>query len=208
MTANPDKNFERVFRRLEELGLLLVSGNEIPDVRRLISDKESKGSWWADPQAQQIFTVNENLEDHPDVVVTKLVSRKVTFVHRKLWNYLFAVATARDDWQLRGLSKDTLSLLNEVGKSGSIRTDKLTSTKIEKPGDVARELEQRLLVHSEQFHTESGAHARVIETWEEWARRVKLKPKIIAVEIARRFLEDRLEEINQKYSGRGKLPWQ
>jgi hypothetical protein len=208
MTANPSQNFERVFQLLEELGLLLVSGTEIPDVRRLISNSTAKGSWWADPAAQQIFNVNENLEDHPDVVVTKLVSRKVTFVHRNLWNHLFSVANTRDDWQLRGLSKDALSLLNEVSESGSIRTDKFTSTKINKPGDVARELEQRLLVHSEQFHTESGAHARMIETWEEWARRVSFKPKLIGVDTARRFLEDRLAEINLKYSGRGKLPWQ
>jgi hypothetical protein len=208
MTASPDRNFERAFSRLEELGLLLVSGTEIPDVRRLISDKESKGSWWADPAAQQIFNVNENLEDHPDVVVTKLVSRKVTFVHRKLWNYLFVVATARVAWQLQGLSKAAVALLNEVDKNGSIRTDKFTSNRINKPGEVARELEQRLLVHSAQFHTESGAHARVIETWEAWAKRAKLKPKIIPVETARGFLENRLDDINHKYSGRGKLPWQ
>lgn len=207
MTANVNKNFERAFRQLEQVGLLLVSGSEIPDVRGLVTNRPSKGSWWADPAAQQIFLINEKLEDHSDVMITKLVSGKVTFVHRQLWDYLFAVAAARDDWQLNRLSKEARSLLDKVDASGSIRTDKLTTKGKNKSGDV-RELEQRLLIHSDQVHTETGAHAKIIETWAHWAKRVKLKPKKTPVASAREFLERRLEEINQQFSGHGKLPWQ
>ena len=34
-----------------------------------------------------------------------------------------------------------------------------------------KELEQRLLVRSEQRHTESGKHVLVLETWAKWAER-------------------------------------
>ena len=208
MTTEVNKNFARVFRRLEEIGLLLVSGSEIPDVRGLITNRKSKGSWWADPAAQQIFQINEKLEDHRDVTIIKLVSRKVTFVHRQLWDHVFVVSAAQDHWQLSELSKDARLLLEEVDKSGSIRTDKLATKDKRRSGDVTRELEQRLLVHSDQIHTETGAHAKVIETWDHWATRIKFRPKKKSVASARDFLESRLEQINQQFSGHGKLPWQ
>jgi len=208
MTADMNKTFERVFRQLETVGLLLVSGSEIPNVRGLITSRQSTGSWWADPAAQQIFLINDRLEAHPDVTIAKLVSRKVTFVHRRLWDHLFAVAAARDDWQVSGLSKEARRLFDEVDKSGNIRTDKVAAKGKSKSGDITRELEQRLLVHSDQIHTETGAHAKVIETWTHWAKRVKFKPKKTSVASSREFLERRIEQINQQFSGHGKLPWQ
>ena len=208
MTANVNNNFGRALGKLEELGLLLVSGNEIPDLRRLVGGHTSKGSWWADPAAHQIFAINAQLEDHPDVVITRLVSRKVTFVHRTLWNRMFAVATARDDWQLEGLSTAAKKLLEAIDKEECIRTDKLNSHGKTKPGDLARELELRLLIHSDQVHTELGKHAKLVETWNAWAKRINFKPRALETLSARKFLENRIEQINKEYSGCGKLPWQ
>jgi hypothetical protein len=207
MTAKANKNFEKVFSRLEEIGLLLVSGSEIPDVRGLITRRSSKGSWWADEAAHEIFAVNELLEDHADVTITKLISGKVTFVHRRLWRKLFAVATAREQWQMRSLSVAAQLLLQEVDKRGTLLTNKLSDTFGAKPGDTARELELRLLIHSEQVHTESGSHAKLLESWESWAKRVEFKPRTMDVTLARHFFEKRLDEINKQYSGKGRLPW-
>lgn len=206
MTVVTDKNFVKVFNKLKEIGFLLVSGSEIPDVRTLITGGSSKGSWWADKAAHKIFAVNELLEDHPDVTITKLISGKVTFVHRKLWHKLFAVASSREDWQLRGLSAPAQLLLRELDQQGSLFTHKLPKSG-PKPGETARELEQRLLIHSEQIHTESGAHAKLVETWENWANRVNFKYRQLNPSIARHFLEKRLSEVNEEYSGTGRLPW-
>lgn len=206
MTVRTNKNFVKVFDKLSEIGFLLVSGGEIPDVRGLIGGK-GKGSWWADEAAHDIFAVNEMLEDHPDVAVTKLISGKVTFVHRKLWPKLFAVATARDDWQLRGLSVPAQLLLRELDKKGSLFTHKLPKSSGPKVGETARELELRLLIHSEQIHTESGSHAKLVETWENWATRVSFKYRPLDPSRARGFLEKRLNEVNKEYSGTGRLPW-
>jgi hypothetical protein len=207
MTAVTDKNFEKVFNTLTEIGFLLVSGSEIPDVRQLITTKRSKGSWWADSAAHEIFAVNELLEDHPDVIITKLISGKVTFVHRKFWQELFAVASAREDWQLRGLSASAQSLLRELDQVGTLFTHKLPKSSGPKPGETARELELRLLIHSEQIHTESGSHAKLIETWEAWAKRVDFKFRPLDPSRARHSLENRLDEINKEYSGHGRFPW-
>ena len=207
MTAVTDKNFVKVFNKLTDIGFLLVSGSEIPDVRELITDKRSKGSWWADSAAHEIFAVNELLEDHLDVIITKLISGKVTFVHRKLWRELFAVASAREDWQLRGLSVPAQSLLRELDKVGSLFTHKLPKSSGPKPGEIARELDLRLLIHSEQIHTESGSHAKLVETWEAWARRVNFKYRPLDPVRARHALEKRLDEVNKEYSGHGRLPW-
>jgi hypothetical protein len=208
MTAKAGKNFEKVFRQLEEIGMLLVSGNEWPDVRSLITGKVSKGSWWSDSAAQEIFAVSELLDDHPDVTPAKLISKKVTFVHRKLWRELLAIGTARDDWQSKGLSAAGLSLLKQLDKEGTIMTNKLPRSPGANPGNATLELERRLLIHAEQIHTESGAHAKLIETWKTWAKRVGFEKRPLDSLRARQSLENRIEKVNKEYSGKGQLPWQ
>ncbi len=207
MTAATDKNFVKVLNKLTETGFLLVSGSEIPDVRGLITNRRSKGSWWADSAAHEIFAINEMLEDHPDVTITKLISGKVTFVHRKLWRELFAVASAREDWQVQGLSVPAQLLLRELDKVGSLFTHTLPKSSVSKPGETARELELRLLIHSEQIHTESGSHAKLVETWEAWANRVNFNYRPLDPSRARHSIEKRLDEVNKEYSGTGRLPW-
>ena len=73
----------------------------------------------------EIFTTLGQFEDHRDVMFTKLISGKVTFVHRKLWPEIFAIGTARAPWQMKGLSKSARSLLEMIDEQGSLRTDQL-----------------------------------------------------------------------------------
>jgi hypothetical protein len=49
--------------------------------------------------------------------------------------------------------------------------------KIRSIGDAVRELEARLLVHSIEIHTELGAHAKQLQTWNEWRKEVGLAKK-------------------------------
>jgi len=73
----PKTHFDRVLKELTNIGFLHVSGEEIPNVRELLTGKRLKGSWWADAAAQKIFNVTQELEDHTDVTITKLISRKL-----------------------------------------------------------------------------------------------------------------------------------
>src|SRR5258705_11318152 len=100
MKTSAHTNFQIIFEALTEFGLLLESDSKLPSVAGLIADGPVRGSWWAHPRSQQIFVALQQLVDHKDVVITKLVSGKVTFVHRELWSELLAIGKARETWQL------------------------------------------------------------------------------------------------------------
>ena len=207
MTAALRKQFDEVFLQLEQFGLLLLSVASLPNVSRIVAGEKISGSWWSHKAGQEIFAVSEMLEDHPDVLILKLISNKVTFVHRDLWGRIYSIGIARDDWQLRKLSPVAKRLLNALDNEGWLQTNKLGKEFGPKPGDVARELESRLLLHANQIHTETGAHAKIIETWPTWAQRAGFRTKAGGAAAARRFLEQLLAELNENFGGSGKLPW-
>jgi len=203
-------HFKLVFEQLKTFGLLLESDPKLPSVCTLIAGTPMKGSWWSHPMAQIIFQVNERLEDHKDVLITKLVAGKVTFIHRKLWPEIVSIGAAREPWQFSKLSNSAQWLLKTIDARGSISTDELPlpppgKTKI---GDAARELEKKLLVSGAQIHTESGAHAKVLETWPHWAAREGLADAKVSPAIAKKILEERMLKLNQESSASAKLPWQ
>ena len=173
----------------------------------LITKERIRGSWWSHKLAQTIFSVSEMLDDHADVMIMKLISGKVTFVHRELWNHIYSIGVAREEWQLKKLSTTAKRLLEMLDGEGQIQTDKLGTKLGPKPGDTARELELRLLIHADQIHTESGRHAKVLETWDAWAKRVRFRARAKNPAAAKRFIEERLADLNQKYDGNGALPW-
>lgn len=207
MTATVREQFDKVFRQLQSDGFVLLFDSNLPNVTVLVADEKVRGSWWAHEQAHMIFAVSEMLEDHPDVLIMKLISGKVTFVHRELWNRIYSIGVAREEWQLKELSANAKALLKAIDEAGWLQTNKLGKSFGLKPGQTARELESRLLIHSEQIHTESGAHAKVLETWNAWARRTGFRARAKSPAPARRFLEERLAEINNKHNASGSLPW-
>lgn len=207
MTASYREQFDKVFAQLQNNGLLLVSDADFPNVANIITGERIRGSWWGHKRAHAIFGVAEMLEDHPDVLIMKLISGKVTFVHRKLWNRIYSIGVAREDWQLKRLSANAKALLKATDATGSLQTDKLGKKFGAKPGETARELELRLLIHAEQVHTESGKHAKVIETWDAWTKRIRFRARAKDPVDARHFLEQRLAAINSKHNGHGQLPW-
>jgi hypothetical protein len=199
--------FSEVFAALKKNGLLPENDIHLPSVCTLIAGERMRGSWWSHPLSHDIFAVNEQLADHPDVLLTKLIAGKVTFVHRELWRQLYAIGKAREEWQMKNLTVPALLLLKEIDKMGSLTTNKLGSSFGEKPGDIARDLEKRLLIHAEQVHTATGAHSKMLETWETWAKRIGVKPHPRPTS-ARRQIEQRLTLLNREFGGNGQLPWQ
>jgi hypothetical protein len=217
VTAANAEHFRHVLSQLKKFGLLLESDPRLPSVSTLITGAPLHSSWWSHPLAQTIFHVNGQLDDHPDVLVTKLIAGKVTFVHRKLWSEILAIGTARERWQTAALSASAHALLEMIEATGCLRTDKLTdefswpgSTKGPmklKPGDAARELERKLLVHAAQFHTDSGAHAKLLETWEHWVRRIGFTAASISLDEAKKKMEARLWKLNEQFEATARLPW-
>jgi hypothetical protein len=146
---------------LETGGLLQIQDRSFPNVVRLVTGETLRGSWWVHPRCHEIFRSVNTIAADPDVLVTKLIQGKVTFVHRRLWHAVFSVATARDRWQLEGLSRQAFRLLEEVEREGTLLASGLESA----------ELERRLLVHGDQIHTESGKHKTCLETWPAWSQK-------------------------------------
>ena len=195
--------------QLQRFGLLLESDPRLPSICSLITGAPVRGSWWSHPLAHAIFHVSGQLADHSDVLITKLISGKVTFVHRKLWPEIFAIGTAREPWQTKDLSPAARSMLKMVSEQGSLRTDEIPwpGPVKGKPGDAARELEQRLLIRAGEFHTATGAHAKLLESWQHWAQRTGFRPSAISADRAKKRIEGSLDNLNEQFGAKAKLPW-
>jgi hypothetical protein len=208
MTVNSRQQFDKVFLQLEKLGLLLVSDSFFPNVYQLIAGDRRKGSWWGSDQAHTIFAVNEMLEDHPDVMVMKLISGKVTFVHRELWGRIYSIGVAREQWQTKNLSAHAKSLLKTLDQEGILQTNKLGKVYGPKPGETAKELELRMLAHATQVHSESGAHTKVLKTWNAWANYIGFRARPKNPAAARQFLNERVAQISSTHQwANATLPW-
>jgi len=182
-----------VLGALEEHGLLWKQDKVHPNVVTLVTGERLSSSWWSHPQGRRLFALLGELADHEDVLFAKLLDGKVTLVHRRLWPAFLAVASARDEWQTRGLSAGALRLLADVDEHGRKRA----------AGAAVKELELRLLVHAEEVHTESGRHEIELESWSAWARRRRCKPARSSA-AARAELEAAVDALG---APRTVLPW-
>lgn len=142
-------------RAVERYGLLLLQDKVLPSAVGIITGERVAGSWWSHPRAQEIFRRLEELEAAGDVVATKLIGGKVTFVHRRLWPALAAVGNSRDEWQMRGLSPAARRLLARVDEEKPVQAT----------GSAAKELQKRLLVDAHEEHSQSGKHVTVLKSW-------------------------------------------
>jgi hypothetical protein len=78
---------------LEEQGVLLESAHgPIPNVAQLVAGERIAGSWWGHPAHHEIFEAINQLADSPDVARMRLVTNKVTLVHRRLWPALLRLS--------------------------------------------------------------------------------------------------------------------
>ena len=158
---------EKVHEALLRAGLLLQQDKTALNVVALVTGETLSGSWWSHPNARLIFAVLSELAEQPDVLFTKLLYGKVTLMHRKLWPALLTVASGDQPWQVRGLSAPARRLLASVNES---------KAPVHATGTAVKELERRILVHSEEVHSESGRHEIVLQPWSAWARLVNAKP--------------------------------
>ncbi|MFN2510298.1 MAG: hypothetical protein ABR568_02505 [Pyrinomonadaceae bacterium] len=92
------RDFKTALQTLRRLGLLLETDARLPSVASLIAGAPLRGSWWSHPFAGKIYISLGQFSDHRDVMFTKLISGKVTLVHRKLWPEILAIGIARAPW--------------------------------------------------------------------------------------------------------------
>jgi hypothetical protein len=189
----------RVAEAFDRDGIVLLTDPQFPSITTVVARQPVKGSWWAHSAAHAIFHAANALAERPDVLVCRLLSRKVTFVHRRWWAALLGVARAREEWAMAGLSSRAKSLLDRVDVEGEQ----------EATGTEVRTLEDRLLIYAEQVHQkDSGAHAKVLFSWNRWMLDRGWNDKLIAPEIGRSRLDEAIAEMNRSHDAHASLPWQ
>lgn len=175
-------------------GLLLKQDKQLASVVTLMAGEPLSASWWSHPESRMMFRVLSELADHPDVLTTKLLAGKDTFVHRSLWPALLAVATGGEPWQSHGLTGSALGLLART---------KRASAPVRSSGAPVSELRSRLLLHAEERHTATGRHELVLRSWKSWAARTSTVPLGSAAS-GRARLEAACDRIG---APRSLLPW-
>ena len=187
------KGTRAVVARLRALGLLLLQDPKLASaITVLRGGAVARGSWWSLPEAGELYAALEHAAEHADVLVAKLVAGKVTLIHRRLWPALLAVATAREPWQLRGLSAAARRMLARLDAGHSI----------DAAGAPGKELERRMLARAATVHSASGKHVTTLEPWPAWAARTGCA--VIDVDTAKRELEAAVTRIG---GTRALLPW-
>jgi len=202
---------QNIIDQLVADGLILQSDAVFPSVTNLVTGESIKGSWWGHARGTDIFNACTELADHKDVMVTKLVGSKVTFVHRALWAAVLGVGQAKAPWQFKGLSPVAKALFERVQKEGEVKPEALVAGRQARASSFSpyiTELEKRMLVIAEEVHTEAGSHARIIYSWDKWAKAHHFKGRPLGLSGAQEILEGVVERLNQKSKAKAKLPWQ
>ena len=166
----------------------------MPNVVTLITGESLHTSWWSHPQSHRIFATLSELADDTDVLFAKVIHGKETLVHRRLWPALLAAASAREAWQVHGLSVAERRLLDAVDASDE---------PIRGGGPPGKALERRLLVRAEEVHTASGRHESALESWSSWQRRTRTEPAASA-HTGKRAIEAAARALGVSLSA---LPW-
>jgi hypothetical protein len=211
VTTEAATALDQALAALERYGLLLSSDQALPSVVGMIVGEPLRMSWWGHPRGGLIYHTMNAIEDRPEVLSTKLIAGKVTYVHDRLWPAIFAVGTAREPWQLDPLSPSARWLLEFVDREGEVQTNDLPPPPAgrKRVPDLARELECMLLVHATEIHTPSGAHAKVLQNWRTWADSVKLQPQSLSSAAGRLELEEAAKQLAAETPGGvAQLPWQ
>jgi hypothetical protein len=198
-TAGSLRDEQAVVSAVKEGGLLLLSDPKRKNAIEVLTGAFPRGSWWKHPEANRIYDLLEEVGHHPDILLAKLVSGKVTFVDRALWPALLAVASAREGWQMTGLSAGAAQLLQALDEGPVTPSAAAPISRT-----ATKELEARLLVQSESVHTASGQHETRVESWARWAVRAGCTPAA-SVEDSKRLLEAAAARLGPPPAD---LPWQ
>ena len=104
---------------VEEHGIVLASAKgKVPNVAEAVVGEPIRGSWWAHPRGQEIFAALGKIDESADVLCFKLVDRKITFVHRRMWPALVRLAKEIGEDRLTAIQQEH----TETGAHRNIET--------------------------------------------------------------------------------------
>jgi hypothetical protein len=78
---------------VEHHGVVLQAARgPVPNLAEAIAGEPIRGSWWGHAKGRIIFQATQAVCKSPEVLVCKLIDKKVTFVHRRVWPALIKLA--------------------------------------------------------------------------------------------------------------------
>jgi hypothetical protein len=78
---------------VREHGVVLQSARgPVPNLAEHVAGEPIRGSWWGHKSGREIFAVLTRVRGSPDVIATRLVNRRVTLIHRRVWPALVRLA--------------------------------------------------------------------------------------------------------------------
>lgn len=91
--TNP-MNAKQALAWVKECGIAVESArtSSVPSLAEVVAGEPLKGSWWAHPKGNEIFRLSRAIRGSPNVLVCRLVDGKITYIHRRLWPALVALA--------------------------------------------------------------------------------------------------------------------
>ena len=132
---------------VHEHGVVLESGRgSAPSLVEFIAGEPIRGSWWGHPKGRTIFRTTREVRDSPAVLVCRLLDRKITFVHRRLWPALVRLAAEIEPTRLDAIREVhtrsgahkvvTTAFLNWVPADTTKAAEKLSETEARKQLDA------------------------------------------------------------------------
>jgi hypothetical protein len=182
-------------QELARIGLLLQHDVALPSATALLVGAPLRGSWWGHPRAHDIFVHLEAFETGAGALTSKLVAGKQTYIDRRLWPPFLRLVEANAEAAPK-LSPLARRLLEQVLHDGAVLLD---TAALGVPSrellSARRELETGLLVHADSVHQPSGAHAKILESWQTWGKRMAVRPGTMPLEEAKAALREALERL-------------
>ena len=206
---DPDAWLEASVTQLKHWGLMLAADRALPSLPPLVVERDVRGSWWADPEANLIYESARRLAAHPDVIQVVLVSAKLTYLHKRLAPALQAVALDQADWKFEGISPHARAIWERLQQEPRLYADEpgLPTTDARQNGRLMRELEARLLCAGGNVHTPRGSHAKYAVRWDEWMAERKLSKPRMSAQTGMKRLDECLDRLNIEFGGHGRMPW-
>jgi len=87
-------------------GIVLESAHgRVPTFVDFVAGERVNG-WWNHPKGRAIFALTRAIRDSPDVLICRLIDRKVTYVHRRMWPALVKLADELDESDLGAIREE------------------------------------------------------------------------------------------------------